>query len=85
MLIGAPAVTYVFILFAALVSFLAAVKHPDHGMEGCTKIVGLIWSGCAIIWSAVSFEAVGGLRTFEADAMSLRFFQPPLARFRPRS
>ena len=77
--VGAPAITYIFIAFAALVSFRAAVKHSSAGMEGCTKIIGLIWSGYAFIWSIVSFDATGGLQSLEADALSLRWLQPPLA------
>lgn len=77
--IGAPAMTYPFIGLAALVSFRASAKHPGHGMEGCTKIFGLIASGYALIWSGVSFAATGGLDSLEASALSLRWLQPPLA------
>ena len=77
--VGAPAITYIFIAVAALVSFRAAVKHSTAGMEGCTKMFGLVWSGYAVIWSIVSFDASGGLQSFEADALSLRWLQPPLA------
>ena len=77
--ISAPPITYLFILFAALMSFRGAVKHPGYGMEGCVKMFGLVASGYAIIWTIVSFDATGGLRSFEADAVSLRWLQPPLA------
>ena len=77
--IDAPALTYVFLLFLALLSFRAAVKHPSSGMDGCTKMFALIWSGYAIVWSLVSFEATRGLHSFEADALSLRWLQPLLA------
>lgn len=74
--IGAPPMTYAFIAPAALVSFRAAVKHPGHGMEGCTKMFGLVASGYALVWSGVSFAATGGLEALELDP---RWLQPPLA------
>lgn len=77
--IGAPPMTYVFTALLALVSFRAAVKHPGQGMEGCTKLFGLIASGYALVWSGVSFTATGGLSSLETDALSLRWLQPPLA------
>lgn len=77
--VGAPPMTYIFIGFAALVSFRAAVRHPSYGMEGCSKMFGLVWSGYAVVWSAVSFHATGGLQTFGEQAVSLRWLQPPLA------
>ena len=77
--VGAPPITYAFVLFASLMSFRAAVRHPSHGMDGCTKTFALIASGYAIAWAIVSFEATGGLTAFEADAISLRWLQPPLA------
>lgn len=77
--VGAPPITYAFIALAALVSFRAAVKHPGQGMEGCTKMFGLIASGYAVIWSGVSFAATGGLDSLESDTFSLRWLQPPLA------
>lgn len=77
--IGAPPITYAFIAPSALVSFRAAVEHPGHGMEGCTKLFGLIASGYAIIWCGVSFAATGGLASIQSDAASLRWLQPPLA------
>ena len=77
--VGPPPITYLFVIFAALISFRAAVRHSGYGMEGCTKIAGLVWSGYAIIWSLVSFEATGGMRTLEAEAISLSWLQPPLA------
>lgn len=77
--VGAPPITFLFTALASLVTFRAAVRHPGGGMEGCTKLFGLIWSGYAFMWSAVSFAATGGLQSFEADAFSLRWLQPPLA------
>lgn len=77
--IGAPAMTYAFIAPAALVSFRAAVKHPGHGMEGCTKLFGLLASGYALVWCGVSFAAARGLASLQSDAASLRWLQPPLA------
>ena len=77
--VGAPAITYVFMGFAALVSFRTAVNHSSDGMEGCTRMIGLSWSGYAILWSGVSFQATDGLHSFETEALSLRLLQPPLA------
>lgn len=77
--VGAPAMTYPFIGLASLVSFRAAVKHSSYGMEGCTKMFGLVASGYAFIWSGVSFAATGGLDSLEATALGLRWLQPPLA------
>ena len=77
--VGAPPITYLFVLLAALVSFRAATRHSSAGMEGCNKAFGLIWSGYAIAWCGASFHLTGGLQSFEADAVSLRWLQPPLA------
>jgi hypothetical protein len=77
--VGAPPMTYGFIALLALVSFRAAVKHPGRGMDGCTKLFGLIASGYALVWCAVSFIAVGGMDSLESDALSLRWVQPLLA------
>lgn len=77
--VGAPPMTYGFIGLASLVSFRAAVKLPGREMEGCTKLFGLVASGYALIWSGVSFAATGGLDSLEADTLSLRWLQPPLA------
>lgn len=77
--VGAPPMTYAFIGLASLVSFRAAVKHPGHGMEGCTKLFGLVAGGYAMIWSGVSFATTGGLDSLESDTLSLRWLQPPLA------
>ena len=79
LVVAAPPITYLFTALASLVTFRAAVRHPGGGMEGCTKLFGLIWSSYAFVWSAVSFEATGGFQSFEADALSLRWLQPPLA------
>lgn len=77
--VGAPAMTYPFIGLAALVSFRAAVKHSSYGMEGCTKIFGLVASGYALSWSGVSFDATGGMEALESGSLSPRWLQPPLA------
>lgn len=77
--VGAPAMTYPFIGLAALVSFRAAVKHSSYGMEGCTKLFGLVASGYALVWSGVSFVATGGLDALESGALDPRWLHPPLA------
>lgn len=77
--IGAPPPTYIFVAFAAIVSFRTAVRHPSHGMEGCTKMFGLVASGYAIVWSIVSFDATGGFGAMQAGDVNPRWLQPPLA------
>jgi hypothetical protein len=77
--VDAPPPTYLFTAVAALVSFRAAVKHPGHGMEGCTKMFGLVASGYAFVWSIVSFEATGGVGAINTGAASARWIQPLVA------
>jgi hypothetical protein len=72
-----PPPTYIFILFLASIAFRAAVKHRGAGMEGCsTKLFGLMWSGYAMIWSIVSFEATGGLRALRTGEISMQWLLP---------
>lgn len=74
--IGAPPPTYLFLLGLAALSLRAAAKHPGNGMEGCTKIIGVVWSGYAIIWSLVSFEATGGVAALQAGDIDPLWVQP---------
>jgi hypothetical protein len=77
--VGTPPIVYVFTGLAALISFSVAVRHPSQGMEGCNKIFGLLWSGYAVLWSAVSFEATGGFGLAGSNVIILHLLQPPLA------
>jgi hypothetical protein len=71
--------TYLFTAVAALVSFRAAVKHSSYGMDGCTKMFGLVASGYALVWSLVSFDATGGVGAIDTGAVSARWIQPLVA------
>lgn len=74
---GFPAIGFVFIALAALIFLRASLKLPGREMEGCTKIVGVIWSLYAIVWSLVSFHALGGMAAI--DDGGLDWLKPPLA------
>lgn len=75
--IGMPPLAFPFASLAALVALRGALKSSSYGMQGCSRMVGIVSATYVAVWGLVAFHFTGGLAAL--DATGLAWLTPPLA------
>lgn len=76
---GTPPLVYLFVSLAALAGFVSAFRSSSYGMDGCSRMIGLVAAAYVAVWGGVAFVLTGGPERLALDATNLAWLTPPLA------